>query len=78
MAGNNFDVVEKPFHYASGKYECIEVMEDALGTDAVMDFCLCNAFKYIFRNGKKNGLEDIKKAQWYLNKYIELYNKKNG
>ena len=61
-----------PSHYQTGKYECIDVMIEALGEDAVTGFCLCNAFKYIYRNGRKNGLEDIKKAQWYINKYIEL------
>ena len=66
------DMVNKPPHYTSGKYECIEVMADALGTEAVMNFCICNAFKYIFRHKKKNGIEDIQKAKWYLNKYIEL------
>lgn len=66
------DNVRHPAHYETGKFECIEVMEEALGVDAVKSFCLCNAFKYIYRNGRKNGLEDIKKAQWYINKYIEL------
>ena len=42
------------------------------GIEAVKNFCLCNAFKYLYRHDKKNGLEDIKKANWYINKYIEL------
>lgn len=69
---NTVDMVNNPPHYASGKFECIEVMEDALGKEAVMNFCICNAFKYIFRHKKKNGVEDIQKAKWYLKKYIEL------
>ena len=69
---NTVDMVNKPPHYASGKFECIEVMEDALGKEAVLNFCICNAFKYIFRHKKKNGIEDIQKAKWDLNKYIEL------
>ena len=64
-----------PDHYKTGKYECIDVMIEALGKTAVMDFCLCNAFKYIYRCGRKNGIEDIKKAQWYINKYVELTEK---
>jgi len=72
------DVVNHPSHYETGKYECIDVMIEAIGKEAVMDFCLCNAFKYIYRNGRKNGLEDIKKAQWYINKYIELKEVENG
>jgi len=66
------DIVNHPSHYESGKFECIEVMEEALGIDNVKGFCLCNAFKYIYRHRRKNGDEDIKKAQWYLNKYLEL------
>lgn len=46
----------------------------AYGKEAVMCFCKCNAFKYLFRFEKKNGIEDIKKAQWYQDKYIELKN----
>ena len=64
--------VNSPSHYATGKYECIDVMIESLGAEAVKGFCLCNAFKYIYRTGRKNGLEDIEKADWYLRKYIEL------
>ena len=66
------DVVNHPTHYESGKFECIDVMEETQGKDAVMGFCLCNAFKYLYRHNRKNGIEDIKKAKWYINKYIEL------
>lgn len=66
------DNVNHPSHYETGKFECIEVMTEALGVDAVKNFCICNAFKYIYRCSRKNGLEDVKKANWYLNKYIEL------
>ena len=64
------DNVNHPSHY-TGKYECIDVMQDVFGDEATNNFCLCNAFKYIWRARKKNGLEDVKKAVWYLNKYIE-------
>ena len=59
-------------HYATGKYECIDVMLEIFGVEAVKTFCLLNAFKYNYRTGNKNGLEDIKKAKWYIDKYIEL------
>ena len=67
-----FDTINKPSHYADSKIECIDAMEAAFGIEAVMHFCLCNSFKYIFRSKKKNGVEDIKKAIWYENKYLEL------
>ena len=66
------DEINHPDRYAGGKFECIEVMADVFGEEAVKDFCLLNAFKYIWRQEKKGGVEDVKKAIWYLNKYIEL------
>ena len=69
------DMVNHPSHYESGKFECIDVMLETQGKDAVMSFCLCNAFKYLYRHNRKNGIEDIKKAKWYIDKYIELSNK---
>ena len=66
------DVVNHPSHYESGKFECIEVMEETQGKEAVMHFCICNAFKYLYRHNRKNGIEDVKKAKWYIDKYIEL------
>lgn len=64
------NAVDHPAHYNSGKYECLTVMEDVFGTEAVKHFCLCNAFKYLWRAEKKNGLEDLKKAQFYLNRLV--------
>ena len=75
------DPVAHPAHYCTGKYECIEVMTEVFGKKAVQDFCRCNAFKYLYRSYRKNGIEDIKKARWYINKFIdleeELKNEKN-
>jgi len=67
------DNVNHPEHY-SGKKECIDVMLETQGKEAVKGFCVCNAIKYLYRQRQKGGLEDIKKAVWYLNKYIELCN----
>lgn len=66
------DNVNHPTHYNHGKYECIDVMIDTFGKQAVADFCKCNAFKYQWRAEQKNGIEDYKKADWYIKKYIEL------
>lgn len=66
--------VNHPKHYNNGNIECIDAMIAAYGKEAVMAFCKCNAFKYQWRFDKKNGIEDLKKAQWYQNKYIELEN----
>ena len=61
------DNVNHPKHYKNGQYECIDVMRDVFGEEAVDIFCKLNAFKYIWRANNKNGKEDIQKANWYLN-----------
>lgn len=55
-----------PTHYNSGQYECLDVMRDVFGEEAVKNFCKLNAFKYLWRSDKKNGTEDIEKAWFYL------------
>ncbi len=64
--------VNHPSHYKGEKYECIDVMEEIYGKDAVKIFCQLNAFKYLWRANRKNGKEDIAKAQWYLEKINEI------
>lgn len=71
------DMVNHPAYYETGKFECIDVMLETQGKGAVLNFCICNAFKYLYRFRRKNGLEDVKKAVWYLNKYIELEERTN-
>ena len=61
--------VNHPGHYNSGKYEAIDVIEDAGFGEG---FCLGSALKYILRaKHKENYIEDIKKAQWYLEYLIQ-------
>lgn len=64
--------VDHPEHYNQGQYECIDIMRDVFGDDAVRDFCKLNAFKYIWRESEKNGDEDLKKAAWYLEKCVNF------
>lgn len=67
-----FDVIERPEHYNHGGMECIDEMILIFGKEAVMHFCVCNAWKYRKRAMYKNGEEDMKKSDWYMNKYKEL------
>ena len=73
------DAVNHPGHYATGKFECIDVMIEAIGLEDTKGFCLCNAFKYIYRCTKKHAdtTVDVKKAVWYLNKFLELEEGRN-
>ena len=66
------DNVNHPSHYETGHFECIEVMLETQGKEAVEAFCICNALKYLYRHKRKNGVEDVRKAKWYLDKYLEL------
>lgn len=68
MAGN----VNHPDHYNQGGVECIDVMVEIYGVESVKTFCLINAFKYLWRCKNKNGDEDVEKARWYLDKYLDL------
>src|SRR5574338_275262 len=66
------DIVNKPEHYRQGDIECIDAIKSAtthkLGIAAV---CVANVIKYLWRYESKNGLEDVKKAQWYLNRLVK-------
>lgn len=64
--------INHPKHYTECSLECIDAMQIAFGEATVYSFCLCNAFKYLWRYQSKNGIEDLKKAEWYLNKAKEM------
>ena len=59
------DPVNSPRHYTSSPsgVECITVAEH-------LNFCIGNAMKYLWRADLKNGLEDLKKARWYVDREI--------
>lgn len=70
------DMVNYPPHYTrKNAMECIDEMEFLFGTEAVIWFCKCNAWKYRYRSADKNGAEDIAKSDWYMNKAVELTKK---
>lgn len=66
------DMVNHPHHYTSGGVECIDAIDAAtvnkFGMEAV---CVANIIKYLWRYELKNGVEDVRKAQWYVNKLVE-------
>jgi hypothetical protein len=70
------DMVNSPSHYTQGEIECIDaiaqVVKDLDGMEAM---CTGNAIKYLWRWKHKNGVEDLKKAQWYLQRMIDNYEK---
>ena len=66
------DRVNSPSHYGQGSIECIEYIEDFLTKEEFIGYLRGNIAKYLHRWRYKNGLEDLKKAQWYQNKLIEV------
>lgn len=70
------DNVNHPSHYNQGM-ECIDEMVEVFGVEATQNFCLLNVWKYRKRALYKNGEEDMKKADWYMNKWFELNKPKN-
>ena len=71
------DNVNSPNHYNQGGIECIEAIKASLGDD-YKHYCKGNVMKYLWRYEHKNGLEDLKKAQWYLNSMVESLEEDNG
>ena len=66
------DNVNSPSHY-QGKVECIDCIESATaGLNGIEAFCTGNAIKYLYRWKHKNGIEDLKKAKWYIDKIISV------
>lgn len=64
------DNVNHPEHY-QGKVECIDAIEAATeGLTGIEAVCTGNAIKYLYRWKRKGGVEDLRKAVWYINRMI--------
>ncbi len=70
VMGKSQDNVNNPSHYNQAGIECIDAIKASLG-DGYQDYCKGNVMKYLWRYKHKNGIEDLKKAQWYLNSMVE-------
>lgn len=66
------DKVNHPQHYTQGGIETIDYLQAKLSKDEFVGYLKGNILKYMSRANMKNGVEDYKKAQWYLNKLIEV------
>ncbi|AYW50810.1 DUF3310 domain-containing protein [Tetragenococcus halophilus] len=66
------DNVNHPNHYTQGDIETIDYIKDKLTDEEFRGFVKGNVLKYVSREGLKNGDEDLKKSDWYLNKLIEV------
>lgn len=67
------DMVNHPSHYADASIECIEAIEASMTKEAFTGYLKGNIQKYVWRYEKKvNPTEDLKKAQWYMRKLVEV------
>lgn len=73
------DVVNHPAHYTSGGVECIDAIDSAVtGLEGYQAVYTAQVIKYVYRWKKKNGIEDLKKARWYLDRLIAKQEGGNG
>tara|TARA_R100000995_G_C3478232_1_gene122253 strand:+ start:1128 stop:1442 length:315 start_codon:yes stop_codon:yes gene_type:complete len=75
-----FDMVTKPKHYNTGKYETYDIIVDVLGKKEAIHYCRGNVLKYMLHRlwNKGDPIENACKAQWYLEKMIELMKETEG
>lgn len=70
------DPVNHPSHYTQGGVECIDALEAAtVNLSGIEAVCTANAIKYLWRWKDKNGVEDLRKAVWYINRLIQKQTK---
>ena len=69
--------IHNPPHYNQGTIECIEAIEAMLSDEEFIGYLRGNSTKYRWRFREKNGIEDVKKAEWYesrLKRFMEKHN----
>ena len=75
--GNNVEEETlHPSYYRKGNIEPIEIIDDELSDEENFGFYIFMIMRYISREAKKEGLADIKKAQYYLNRLINILKEK--
>ena len=73
------ETVSHPSHYCQGKVECIDALEAATtGLQGIEAVCTANAIKYLWRQSRKNSIEDLKKCIWYVQYLIDYYERKQN
>lgn len=66
------DTVNNPLHYTTGGIETIDYLKAKMTSEQFRGFLIGNVLKYVSRYPHKNGVEDLKKAEWYLNRLIQI------
>ena len=69
---NKEEKVNHPSHYNFTKMETLDIIDNFSTHEEYVGFLKGNVIKYLHRYSHKNGMEDLRKASWYLNKLIEV------
>lgn len=69
------DSVNNPNHYHRGGIECIDALEASMTKEQFLGHLKATAISYLWRYDLKNGLEDVKKARWYIDRLIRRLEK---
>ena len=64
------DPVDRPLHYTQGDIECLDAIKASMPREQFLGFLKGNQMKYVWRYEHKGGLEDLKKAQFYLERLV--------
>ncbi|MHB9328061.1 DUF3310 domain-containing protein [Phytobacter ursingii] len=74
----NNDSVNHPKHYTQGVIECIDAIKSVTtGKSGIEAVCVANIIKYLWRYEEKNGIEDVRKGKWYLERLISELEQQN-
>lgn len=75
-----FDEINKPMHYNTGKYETFDIIVDVMGDYETIPYCRGNVLKYMLHRmwNKGDPLANVQKATWYLDKQTGLMRKTEG
>lgn len=69
---NSPDMVNHPKHYTQGGIECIDALKAAtVGKRGIEAVCVANIIKYCWRYEEKNGIEDVRKAKFYIERLLK-------
>lgn len=72
---DDFDTVQRPAHYNQSGIECIDAIAASMTPAEFQAYLKGNVQKYLWRYQHKNGVEDCRKAQWYLDRLIKELSK---
>lgn len=72
MIHKNNDIINQPSHYHQNGIDVIAFAGMQFSKEQLKGFHRINVLKYVTRYDRKNGIEDLKKAKYYIDKLIEL------